>query len=189
MPLQPYMPEVDTDCDINACFSLARQISANESGLSNNEEIRQRSVSIITPGRMIMPVLSPPPGSASPEMLENVKRLVPDKDTQNIVAIGFNDVVKYNALSTEKAGQLIPFLGYLIGMAYLGHIVTLFEGHSSAFADGCYDADLLIVDEAMMEYLLFNWVDIACKAMRRPKILIFHRDGSVALVDTHKYLH
>ena len=85
MSQEPYMPEVDTECDIVACFNLARQISANENGALSDEELQQRGVSIITPGRMIMPVLSPPPGSANPEMLEDILQIVPDEEITHII--------------------------------------------------------------------------------------------------------
>jgi hypothetical protein len=76
--------------------------------------------------------------------------------------------------------QFIPFLGYLIGMAYLGHSVVVFEGHPSALSIACRDADLLIVDGAMLQHLQKDRVTVATSVLRKRKILVFGRDGKIA---------
>jgi hypothetical protein len=80
--------------------------------------------------------------------------------------------------------SLIPFLGYLMGMAFDGHSVLVFEGHPSALKAGCQNSDLLIVDEAMTDYLQENWVLEASAVMRNPRILLFGHHGSIAEVNS-----
>ncbi len=69
----------------------------------------------------------------------------------------------------------IPFFGLLRKLGYLGHAVWIFEGHVSAMAAGCQDADVLIVDDGMMPYLPGNWRSVATRAMRGSEVHVFER--------------
>lgn len=71
--------------------------------------------------------------------------------------------------------QTVPFFGMLAGLSYIGHCVWIFEGHSSALAAGCRDADVLIVDSAMAQFLPAGWQDTAAGSMRSPNILLHDR--------------
>jgi hypothetical protein len=51
----------------------------------------------------------------------------------------------------------------------------VFEGHPSALAVGCRDAELLIADNAMMPFLQEDWVTVAVGAMKRPLIFAHER--------------
>jgi hypothetical protein len=172
--MMPSMPDVDTQQDLRVVFSKARKLSAGwETG---------RSVAIVTPGRLIMPVACPPANAVSPQMLEGVRRIVPENPKQQITVIADNNVVAASAFTAREANALIPFLGYLIGMAFEGHTVVVFEGHPSALASGCEGSALLLVDQAMVEYLQADWASVAALAMKSPNILIFGRDGSLAKI-------
>jgi hypothetical protein len=168
------MPEVDTHQDPRTVFSKARELSAGaETG---------RSVTIVTPGRLIMPVACPPANAVSPQMLEGVRRIVPDNPKQQITVIANNNVVAASAFTAREANTLIPFLGYLMGMAFDGHTVVVFEGHSSAIAAACEGSTLLLVDQVMVEHLQPDWGSVAASAMKSANILMFGRDGSLARI-------
>jgi hypothetical protein len=51
----------------------------------------------------------------------------------------------------------------------------VFEGHPSALAAGCREADVLIVDGAMVPYLQADWTAVASSAMKRPEIYVHDR--------------
>jgi hypothetical protein len=180
------MPDVDPDRDFAACFVQARRLSAGTVDVPG-EEPGQRSVAIVTPWRLIMPIPCPPRQSVSAAMLASIRAIVPPHPKQAVTVIALNDVVKQGALTPGQANTLIPFLGYLVGMAYDGHTVVVFEGHPSALRAGCSDADVLIVDQAMVEHLQNDWIEVASAAMRKPRILIFGRDGSIAAVNPQRW--
>jgi hypothetical protein len=64
-------------------------------------------------------------------------------------------VITYTYLEALKKDilQAIPFFGFLLGFAAIGHRVWVFEGHSSALQAGCREADLLIVDGGILPFL------------------------------------
>lgn len=173
-----YMPDVDADDEVQQnAFAMAREISGND-----------RAVAIVTPGRVVIPFPAPPSGSMPADMVQDIQQIVSDRKTRQITVIAFNDLVMHGALTPEQATEHIPFLGYLIGMAYLGHNVIVFEGHPTALKFGCEDADLLILDQEMETHLQSNWIEVTCHAMRSASILVFGRDGSLGTVDTRPYL-
>jgi hypothetical protein len=180
--MAPRMPKVDFAGDIDACFAQARQLSAGAVDVPD-EPSGQRNVTIITPGRLIMPIPCPPPEAVSEEMLAGIRRIVPPEPKLAITVIAFNDVVARSALTAARANSVIPFLGYLMGMAFDGHTIVVFEGHPSALKAGCQNSDLLIVDETMADQLQDDWVSAASAVMRDPKILLFGRDGSISEVN------
>lgn len=181
--MKPYMPEVEVDCDIAECFRQARQMSAGVV-TGPGEVAGERRVALITPGRLVMSIPCPRAGSVTEEMLAAVRGIIPGQPKQAITVIAFNDVVAQGALNIGQVNSLIPFLGYLMGMAFDGHTVVVFEGHAAALSAGCRDADLVIVDQKMAEHLPNNWVKVASRAMRIPRMLVLNRDGSIAEVDT-----
>jgi hypothetical protein len=115
-------------------------------------------------------------------MLEGLRRVVPENPKQQITVIANNNVVAAGAFAAREANALIPFLGYLMGMAFDGHTVVVFEGHPSALAAGCEGSTLLLVDQAMIKHLQADWPSVAASAMSAPNILIFGRDGSLAKI-------
>jgi len=180
--MTPYMPQVDPVADFAGCIVKARELSSGATEVPGQEK-GQRSVALITPGRLIMAIPCPPEGAVTREMLAGIRNIVPDQPKLAVTVIGFNDIVKQNALNPGQINALIPFLGYLIGMVYDGHNVVVFEGHPSAFQVGCENADLLLVDQRMAAHLQNDWVRVASSVMKTPRILVFGSDGSVAQVD------
>jgi hypothetical protein len=123
-----------------------------------------------------MPIPGPPAEAVSAEMLASLRGIIPPQPRQAITAIAFNDVVKQGALTPRQMTSLIPFLGHLMGMAFDGHTVVVFEGHPSAFEAGVRNSDVLIIDSAMLPFLQKNWGTVAFGAMREgARILIHHR--------------
>lgn len=185
--MTPYMPEVDAIPEQQeATLRMARQIAVKGKVLRPGG-IPESCVALITPGRIIVPIPCPPPGSCGSETVAALRRLVPTVEPQAITVIAFNDVTKLDlpdhlrqrGLTAPMIESLIPFLGCLLGLAYLGHSVVIFEGHSSALALGCRDADLLIIDEAMAVHLPKNCARVALGSLRTPRIVLFRRDGRV----------
>jgi hypothetical protein len=91
------------------------------------------------------------------QVVSQIERLISPKIKRKIAVIGYTDLT---AVTTNVA-KAIPFFGMLSGMAYIGHAVWVFEGHSSALAAGCKDADLVIVDSAMVPHLAPGWQSLA----------------------------
>ena len=152
------MPEVDQVPDIEAVFAKARRDAVHQ-------------VVIITPGRMLMSRPCPPPGSMPPDKVTSFEQMMPSKVKRHVAAIAFTEL---RAL-TRDASKAIPFLGLLLGLAYIGHAVWVFEGHPSALPAGCRDADVLIADGAMVPALQKDWVSVASGVMKRPEVYVHDR--------------
>ena len=135
---RPRMPQVDVVEPevIEAVFNTARQAASGEAGLPG-DETPHRYLVVITPGRMLMQVPCPPAGSLPPERVAPMERMLPGAMKRNIAVIAYTDV---KALQTDIS-QAIPFVGLLMGLAYIGHAVWVFEGHPSALTAGCREAD------------------------------------------------
>jgi hypothetical protein len=160
---EPRMPEVDFPADLEAVFAKARSAGTGELTLPASQS---KHVAVITPGRMIMMHPCPAPGAMSPTAVESVEKLLPSASRRKVAVIAFTQL---EALRADLK-KTIPFFGLLTGMAYIGHTVWVFEGHSSALAPGCREADLLILDELMIPHLAPDWVRTVSKVMTRPLI-------------------
>src|SRR5579864_278821 len=163
VPFEPRMPEVDVRPDMEGLFAKAR-IEIASGG--------ERRVGIVTPGRLTMLVPAPRPGSIPKEFVAQVSQLLPSAKPLNITFVGYTQL---EALMQDKA-KCIPQLGQLLGFAYLGHSVIVFEGHSSAFEYALRDCDVLMIDSGMLPFLQPDWVDVALRLMRPgAKILVQDR--------------
>ena len=105
------------------------------------------------------------------QQVEPIERMIPPQVKRKIAAIAYTEL---SALQKDIS-QAIPFFGILLGFAYIGHSVWVFEGHKSALAAGCRDADVLIVDGAMIPYLQTDWAVVAASVMKRPEIYTHDR--------------
>ncbi|MBI3741789.1 MAG: hypothetical protein HY257_08550 [Chloroflexi bacterium] len=161
------MPEVDTPPTIAEIFDKARKAAAEDTTPTKG---KNRHVFIVTPGRMLMLQPCPAPGTMNPHAVESIEKIMSSKTKRNVAVIAYTEL---RALQANLA-HAIPFFGLISGLAYIGHSVWIFEGHSSALAFGCRDADLVIADGAMVQFLQNDWLAIASNAMRRP--LIFAHD-------------
>lgn len=166
--LVPRMPEVDVPVHLEETFAKARKSAAEGSGAGATAG---RHVVIVTPGRMLMLQPCPAPGSMDPKVVASVEKLLAPQPPKNIAAVGFTELTALRA----NLGKAIPFFGTLLGLAYIGHAVWVFEGHPTALAAGCREADLLLVDELMVPFLDPYWVSTMTKVMRRPLIFSHER--------------
>jgi hypothetical protein len=164
---EPRMPEVDQPKDIRRVFDQARTSAAAEHAPGKDHS---RQVVLVTPGRMLMLQPCPPPGTMPQNMVSQIERLVSPKVKRKIAVIAYTELQAI----TKGLSQAIPFFGMLVGMAYIGHSVWIFEGHATALATGCKEADVLIVDSGMVPHLTAEWRTLA--ASEAPKIQIYVHD-------------
>lgn len=167
---QPRMPEVDQPANLSDVFDKARTAAAGAEPAPRRPE---RHVVIVTPGRLLMFQPCPAPGSMPEEQVAVIKRLIPPERQRNIAAISFTELAAVQA----NVSKAIPFVGMLLGFAYIGHAVWVFEGHPSALAFGCREADVLLVDGAMVPHLQSDWQAVASNAMRRAEIYVHDRQA------------
>jgi hypothetical protein len=186
-----YMPGVDAVREQqDATFQLARRI-ATKGKVLRPGGLTERCVALVTPGRLIIPIPCPPGGTYDPDLVATLRRMVSDQEAQTISVIAFNDLSKpipadhleSQGITAQLIDTMIPSLGLLTCMSSFGHNVVVFEGHSSALALGCQDADLLLVDEIMMAHLPQDWVSVASRALRKPRILVWGREGTITPLD------
>jgi len=166
---EPRMPEVDEPATLAATFDRARSTAAT--GAAPSGSLPQRCVVIVTPGRLLMLQPCPPAGAMPEPQTTGIKKLIPPEPQRHIATISYTELTALKA-NTAKA---IPFVGILLGFAYIGHAVWVFEGHSSALAHGCRSADVLLVDSGMLPHLQPDWHAVAARAMRRPEIYVHDR--------------
>jgi hypothetical protein len=175
-PFEPYMPEVDIPVNTEV-FAKARTDVAN-AGVKERLSPGQYSLGILTPGRLLMIVNAPKPGGVPDQFIEQVKALLPSDKPLNITAIGFTAL---DALMKDKA-KCIPMLGQLLGLAYVGHNVLVFEGHASALEHALKGCDVLWIDSAMLPFLEESWIHVAYRMMKSPpRILVCDRKNGQLL--------
>ena len=141
------MPEVDEVPDIEEVFERARKAAAGEGEWLPGPP--GRHVVVVTPGRMLMLNPCPRLGSMPQKQVASMEQMISPKTKRNIAAIAYTEL----GVIRKDISKAIPFYGFLIGFAYIGHSVWVFEGHSSALSAGCRDADVLIVDGGMVPHL------------------------------------
>ena len=164
------MPEVDEVANIEEVFERARRVADGETEQPPGNP-PGRQVVVVTPGRMLMLQACPPPGSMPRDQVAAMEQLISPTVRRKVAAIAYTEV---GAL-TSDISSAIPFLGMLLGLAYIGHLVWVFEGHPSALAAGCRDADLVIVDGGMVPYLQDGWEGVASSGMKNREIYVHDR--------------
>src|SRR6266550_2801151 len=167
VPSDYSMPEVDEVPDIEEVFDKARNAAL---GVEPTEQ-KGRNVIVVTPGRMLMLQPCPAPGSMASSQVAAVEGMISPKVKRNIAAIAYTE---WSALKSDIS-KTIPFFGILLGFAYIGHAVWVFEGHASALAAGCKDANVLIVDGEMVPHLQADWASVASNVMKGREIYIHDR--------------
>ena len=167
----PCMPEVDIRPDIESIFTKARK-AADESR-EGMEGLYHRQVIIVTPGRLLISKICPLPSEIPADELSRISSFITPKYPKSISVISYT----YIEALKKDALQTIPFFGYLLGFAAIGHSVWVFEGHYSAIQAGCRDADILLIDGGIMPYLEENieWRASALDVMRGKDIKIIPR--------------
>jgi hypothetical protein len=172
----PHMPSVDSIPDIAEMFVKARELAGKNTPTG-------RAPVVLTPGhRILFPLPSVPPNTQSPEQIAPIERIAPRDPALNITVIALNTV---ETLMNNGWMRSIPFAGYLMGLAYIGHNVVITEGHSSALPAACDQTDLLIVDGGMVPFLQSDWLEVAKQHLRSCQILIFGRDGKMTRIEAN----
>ncbi len=161
---QVHMPEVDERPGLEDVFSKAKLIAAEDTVLQDGTH--QRHVVIISPGRLVLVKDSYPPGTLPAENIEVLLDLLPGDRPLKIAVIGFTYL---DAMRTDIR-KAIPFFDYLLGFAYLGHAVWIFEGHSSVLEMGCRGADIVLVDQRMLPFLDEGWEEIVKQKAGVPEV-------------------
>jgi hypothetical protein len=167
---QPHMPVVDVTENLEEIFTDARRAARGETrppGAGSDE----RFYVVVTPGRMVMYKPCPPPSSMPPEQVAQIERLLPSTAKRNIAVIANTEL----QAMMKEISKAIPFVGLLMGFAYIGHAVWIFEGHPGALQAGCREADLLIVDGGMLPFLDKDWTQSAQNAMRNKEVYVHDR--------------
>ncbi|HEX6895315.1 MAG TPA: hypothetical protein VF146_08580 [Bryobacteraceae bacterium] len=161
------IPDVVPAANIEEIFGNIRKIAAGGKG--------QGGLVLLRPNRTYLEV---PPMAENPELkkfAEGLARLIPPGVQRNVAVISFTEFGAANPPSIAEVNKAIPFFGLLMGLTYLGHAVWIFEGHASAFAAGCRDADALIIDSAILPLLPHGWQETAARAMRNANMLVHDR--------------
>ena len=167
---RPRMPDVDEPPAIEDIFAKARRAAAGETPLPGIKP-GERYLVIVTPGRLLMHQPCPAAGTMSADQVASIEKMIPSGVRRNIAVIAYTE---QQAVATDLS-KAIPFAGLLLGFAYIGHAVWVFEGHRSALAAGCRDADVLLVDGGMVPYLAEDWAAVAAGVMRRKEIYVHDR--------------
>jgi hypothetical protein len=188
---EPHMPGVDVLSNMDALFARAREMIAEEeldsfaqnalvNRLIKTEDLAtktpkgQRHVAIVTPGRMILLVPGPLPNSKSEKDLAPMKEILRSEKPLQISAISFTKLESYMQDKTKT--KCIPFLGFLLAFAYLGHSVVVFEGHPSALESGVRHSDALFIDSGMLPFLQEDWAAVCFRAMNPdPRVFMHER--------------
>jgi hypothetical protein len=110
-------------------------------------------------------------------MVVAIERLIPSTTKRNIAVIGDTTWALDTQPGLNAASQAIPFWGFLMGFAFVGHSVWVFDGTADRLKAGCRDADVLIVDCASLGGLPSDWQPEAARSMRNPEILVHDRSS------------
>lgn len=170
------MPAVEHCEDLEGIFAKVRKTAAGER--------RRAALVVLRPDRqtLVLPAMAQTPALRHAAL--SLERLVPASIKRNIAVIAYT-VFPGGDPNIHEVGRAIPFLGMLMGLAYIGHAVWVFEGHPAAFLAGCRHADVLIADSSMVASLQEGWQDSAAGVMRNANILV-HDRGTFQLRILHK---
>ena len=114
--------------------------------------------------------------AAPPEQIAAIERMLPSSVQRKIAVLGETSWALSQQPSIQEAGKAIPFFGMLMGFAAIGHAVWIFDpGTSAVFAEGCKEADIVIVDSEKLTKLPPNWQALATPGERKPQILVHDR--------------
>lgn len=171
---EPHMPDVYLLPDMDAVFRDAR---ARFRGGGAGGEL---AVAIVQPDRTVAHMPCPPPGSMADEAVKISAGLMPPDPPLDIAVVSYT---LSEALALDKTlTGCIPFIGFLVGFAYIGHSVLVFEGHPTAFESGVRDCDVLIVDSGMEPFMQADWGGVAFRVMRPGAKIFVHKRDTFALM-------
>jgi hypothetical protein len=177
------MPKVDDSIDILPVVSSAReQISHG----CPPETLRQlpglamgtRCLAVVTPSRRLLFFPGRAPGGVPQFAAYAVQELFPRQPRLNVSVIAHVEL----DLLQEDPNRVIPFFGMLLGIAYSGHSVVVFEGHHSGLEGALRHCDVLLVDSGMLPFLLEDWANTAFASMNPGARIFVHKRESFTLM-------
>lgn len=190
---EPHMPGVDVLSDMDGFFEMARSLSDAEGYEKKLQDIEtakfvhkdsslerppvgQRYVVFVTPGRAIMPLPAAKPNSVSKEKLKPMRDILQTDRPLKITAISYTRLDAY--LEDKTKTKCVPFLGFLLAFAYLGHDVLLFEGHPTALQAGVKESDFVLLDSAMLPFMQDDWAEVIFNSLNpNGRVRIHDREG------------
>jgi hypothetical protein len=137
-----------------------------------------RGVSLVRADQSHFILRAPPPGSIKPEMVAGVKSVIDSEQPRNIAALAAADALAGDPSkppTLPDVARHVPFFGLLVGLAYVGHAVWIFEPVPTMLTPGFEEADVLIVDSNAIATLPSGWAEDAALIMRNPNILVYDR--------------
>ena len=198
---EPHMPGVDLLSDMEGFFVQVRELLeadntdefVQQAGLGlfvppeysgGTNPKGQRHIAVITPGRMISLAAAPLPNTKSEKELAPIKSILPSEKPLQITAISYTKLKAYMEDKTKT--KCIPFLGFLLAFAYLGHNVIVFEGHPSALEYGVKNSDVLFIDSGMLPFLAEDWAEVVFKSMKPNSKAFIHERKNYQLIPVVK---
>jgi hypothetical protein len=142
-----------------------------------------RQLVIVGPDGRLMAVNVGEKETVRAEAVAEIERLVPSEPPRNVAVIADTSWTMAQKATLQDADRAIPFFGWMMGLATIGHAVWIHNGAAPALAECCREADLAIVDSARLETLPAGWQDVVRPAMRTPRIMV-HDRGSYRLLPT-----
>ena len=152
------------------CAQVFAKARAEADGGAASASTHNR-VAIVSPSGGLLFIPAPLPESVSEAQIARSRNLLPPEPRRTVAVIADTRV----SGSLAEINKTIPFVGMLVGLAYIGHCVTVFDGQLSRIEPGCRDADILIVDGALLPHLHHDWYATARRSMRSPGIYVHDR--------------
>ncbi len=171
-PFEPHMPAADRLVDMGGFFTELRRRLASGEPISEATRPGERELALVmAPGReiMIQPVARP----TDPELVQGARRMFQARGDLQVTAISLTDYEAFAA--DETMTKCVPFLGVLMGLAFVGHRVVVFEGHPAALEAGVAGTEVLIVDSGMEPFLQSDWHAVATSVVA-PGVRVYLHD-------------
>jgi len=152
--------------------------SSDDSFAAVRQAAARGQLVIVRPGGDFLLLPKLPDGSMRPEVTTGLASLIPTDRTRNIAVIAAVAPDLSSTPTVTDINSTIPFFGMLMAFSYLGHAVWIFDGNPDTLTGGCRDADVLIVDSALLPSLPSGWQLTVPAVMRNANILIHDRGAS-----------
>jgi hypothetical protein len=126
----------------------------------------------MTPGRIVCLEPAPRPNTKAEADVVLLKELLPGAAPLQIAVISCTKLEAY--IEDTSKTKCMPFLGYLLGFAYIGHNVVVFEDHPSALEHGVRNSDVLLIDSGMLPFMPENWAETVFRVMKADPMVFIH---------------
>lgn len=157
------------------------------------QQSNSRQITVISADRQLLPMELKADAELPPHRVATLELFIGALEPQAITVVTPMNIQSEAILQgnpskqqiTMRLAQAAPFVGHVApDFAVLGHSVVAFEGNPMDLAEGCRDANVVLVDENMGQALLLGWVDKVKEVMAGQKrVLIFRKNGNVEMVN------